>query len=147
MRARATSLVLCLGVLLAACGSAEVADPAAAPTSMPSVSAESSPTPTGSPTPMPAPTPPPPPPAAPAQAAVTIADFEYAPDPIEVAVGGTVTWTNQDSTAHTATISGGPNTGAISRDQSASLTFDTAGTYDYVCQFHPGSMTGTVVVR
>ena len=79
---------------------------------------------------------------------MTIADFDYAPDPVEVAVGGTVTWTNQDSTAHTATVDGGgPNTGPIKGGAAATLTFDTPGTFTYVCQFHPGSMTGTVVVR
>ncbi len=50
-------------------------------------------------------------------------------------------------TAHTATVDGGPNTSTISGGSSASLTFATPGTYDYVCQFHPGSMTGTVIVR
>lgn len=109
------------------------------------------PTPTRSPAPAPEPEPtrtaPPPPPDAPATATVTIADFDYAPDPVEIAAGGTITWTNQDSTAHTATVSGGPGTGAISGGASASLTLEAPGTYDYVCQFHPGSMTGTIVVR
>ncbi len=58
-----------------------------------------------------------------------------------------MTWANEDSTAHTATVSGGPETGAIGGGASGSITFDAAGTYDYVCQFHPGSMSGTVVVR
>ena len=31
----------------------------------------------------------------------------YTPNPITVAVGGTVTWTNNDSTTHTSTANGG----------------------------------------
>ncbi len=37
------------------------------------------------------------------EVAVDIKDFTYSPDPVMIAVGGTVTWTNQDSVPHTAT--------------------------------------------
>lgn len=161
------ALLLTTAVLLAACGTDGVAPPAAdtvtaspsaseAPSpdtarsersTPPSPSAEPTPsTPPSSPT-SPPPTEAEPEPAAPPAADVAIVDFDYAPDPVEVTVGGTVTWTNQDSTAHTATVSGGPDTGAIAAGSSGSITFTTPGTYDYVCQFHPGSMAGTVVVR
>lgn len=143
---------LCLTVLLAACRSDPVVDRAidtSPPPTTETSTAESSPSPT-TPRDTSAPAAPPDPqptPEAPGQVTVTIADFAYAPDPIQVAVGGSVTWTNEDTTAHTATVSGGgPNTGAISRGASATLVFDRAGTYTYVCQFHPGSMTGTVTV-
>jgi hypothetical protein len=56
-----------------------------------------------------------------------------------------VTWTNSDGATHTATGSGF-DTGNISGGSSASVTFDTAGTFAYHCSIH-SSMTGTVVVQ
>ena len=71
----------------------------------------------------------------------------YAPNPITVAVGSTVTWTNTDSTAHTASSDTGVfNSGTIPPGGSANFTFSTAGTYPYHCNFHPG-MVGSVVVQ
>ena len=64
---------------------------------------------------------------------------------ITIAVGGTVTWTNTDNQAHTATSSGNFDTGSIDPDATASVTFDEPGTYTYICSFHP-FMTGTVTV-
>ena len=34
---------------------------------------------------------------------VDIKDFTYVPDPVEIPVGATVTWTNSDTAPHTAT--------------------------------------------
>lgn len=81
--------------------------------------------------------------------AVTIKDFAYSPNPIEVPVGGTVTWTNEDGVPHTATAVGDKavlQSGAIASGASYSQTFDTAGSYDYYCEFHP-NMKGTIVVE
>jgi plastocyanin len=63
-----------------------------------------------------------------------------------VAVGTTVTWTNQDSTAHTVTANDGSfDSGPIQPGKSFSHTFSTAGTVAYHCKIHP-SMTATVTV-
>jgi len=78
--------------------------------------------------------------------AVEIRDFAYDPDPIEVAAGTTLAWTNQDDVPHTATAEDGSfDTGRIDTGQDGSATFDQPGTYAYVCTFHP-KMAGTVVV-
>jgi plastocyanin len=69
----------------------------------------------------------------------------YSPSPISVAVGGTVTWTNNDSTTHTAT-SNVFDSGAIAPGASFSYKFPAAGTYTYHCTIHPG-MVGTVNVQ
>ena len=84
-------------------------------------------------------------PAVPGEA--TIADFAYTPEPISVAVGGTVTWTNLDNQAHTVTSNdGGPlSSGNIPSDGTYEGTFDTAGTFNYICALHP-FMKGTVEV-
>jgi plastocyanin len=81
-----------------------------------------------------------------ADGAVTIAGFAFDPTTITVQVGDSVTWTNQDSTAHTATASGAFDTGNIASSASKSITFATAGTFAYHCTIHP-TMTGTVVVQ
>ncbi len=82
-----------------------------------------------------------------ADSTVTIAGFAFSPATVTIQVGDTVTWTNNDSTAHTATS--GDNsiaTGNIATGESASVTFIAAGSYAYVCSIHP-QMAGTVVVQ
>lgn len=83
-----------------------------------------------------------------ATSAVEIKDFTYNPPTIEVPVGGSVTWTNQDNAPHTATalerevLQSGP----IAFGESFTQTFDTAGTFDYFCEFH-ANMKGSIVVE
>lgn len=79
---------------------------------------------------------------------VEIANFAFSPANITVKQGTTVTWTNNDSTVHTATSTDGPagfDSGNLSRGESFSFTFEAAGTYNYICTPHP-SMTGTITV-
>jgi plastocyanin len=70
----------------------------------------------------------------------------YSPSPINISAGGTVTWTNNDNTTHTATDAGTFDSGAIAPGASFSHTFPTAGTFTYHCSIHPG-MVGTVTVQ
>jgi len=83
------------------------------------------------------------------QNTVAIKDFAFTPSSITVKKGTTVTWTNQDSTPHTVTSSGSGEKAMDSQDLAQggtySVTFDTAGTYEYFCTIHP-NMTGTVTV-
>ena len=78
--------------------------------------------------------------------AIDIAGFKFGPPELDIAVGDTVTWTNSDAQAHTATASGTFDTGSIAPGKSATATFDTAGTFAYICSFHP-FMKGTIVVK
>jgi plastocyanin len=83
---------------------------------------------------------------APRAAKVEIVDFAYDPDPVTVQVGGKVIWLNQDSAAHTATAEDGSfDTGTLEEGKLKSETFKQAGTYEYICQIHPG-MHGVVEV-
>src|SRR5262249_41463912 len=76
-----------------------------------------------------------------------LATRAYAPDDLSVAVGTTVTWTNNDSIAHTSTSDvSGWNSGLVAPGGHFSFTFQTAGTFAYHCTIHPG-MIGTVVAR
>jgi plastocyanin len=77
---------------------------------------------------------------------VEIVDFEYEPDPVTVAVGGKVTWLNQDSAPHTATAEDESfDTGTLDEGKLGSATFKEAGSFSYICTIHP-MMEGTVEV-
>jgi plastocyanin len=76
---------------------------------------------------------------------VAIADFTFTPPTIEVPVGGSVVWTNNDAQQHTATSAGNFDAGAIQPGGTATVAFESAGTFAYICSFHP-FMMGTVVV-
>jgi plastocyanin len=81
-----------------------------------------------------------------ASSSVTIKDFSFGPSSITVQVGDTVSWANQGNQPHTATAGDGSfDTGRLSRGQSGSHTFTSAGTFSYICSIHP-FMKGTVVV-
>ena len=77
----------------------------------------------------------------------------FDPNPVTIAMGGTVTWENVDNAAHTVT-SGSPADGPdgvfdssliMAGGATFSHTFDDAGTYDYFCMVHPW-MAGSVIV-
>lgn len=75
---------------------------------------------------------------------VAISGFAFGPEALQVAVGSTVTWTNEDNAAHT--VDGGElDSDSIGKGQTFEHTFETAGTFDYVCAFHP-FMKGSVEV-
>jgi plastocyanin len=78
----------------------------------------------------------------------------FQPNPVNIKVGTTVTWTNTDSTPHTITSGTGPSdsnqgkefdSNILGPGQSFSHTFTTAGTFSYFCKIHP-MMTGQVNV-
>jgi plastocyanin len=71
----------------------------------------------------------------------------YSPSPLTVAVGTTVTWTNNDVATHDAKAdNGGFTTPLISPGSSAAVKLSTAGSFVYHCTIHPG-MVGTIVVQ
>lgn len=77
---------------------------------------------------------------------VTIEDFAYSAPVLEIAAGTTVTWTNLDGSAHTVSqVGGGVESGKIDPGATFSFTFDTAGAYEYFCQYHP-NMKATINV-
>jgi plastocyanin len=77
---------------------------------------------------------------------VSIIDFSFQPATIEVAIGSTVTWTNDDSVDHTVTATEGSfNSGVMGAGDAFAQTFDTPGTFEYFCAIHP-SMQGAIIV-
>ena len=76
----------------------------------------------------------------------TLTNTAFGTNPLVVAVGSTVTWTNNDAIAHDSVADGGMwNSGILSPGQSFPFRFTTAGTFTYKCTIHP-NMVGTVTV-
>jgi predicted secreted protein with PEFG-CTERM motif len=77
----------------------------------------------------------------------------FIPNIATVVIGGTVTWENGDTAAHTSTAgsategpSGVWDSSLIMAGSSFSHTFDAEGSFDYFCMVHPW-MAGTVIVE
>lgn len=73
-----------------------------------------------------------------------------------IGVNNTVTWVNQDTTDHTATftiVPSGVTPGSVTAGDVppgtsfGPIAFTVPGTYHYHCQFHPGWMRGTIIVK
>jgi plastocyanin len=78
--------------------------------------------------------------------ATEIRQFAYRPGRIEVPLGTTVTWTNQDGAQHSVTSANGAfDSGLFAQGGTFSREFHSAGEFAYFCTRHP-SMTGTVTV-
>jgi len=79
--------------------------------------------------------------------AIEIKDYAYSPADLSVAKGTTVTFSNGDSTNHTATATDATalDTGTIAPGKSKAVTLETAGTFQYFCAFHP-FMKGKITV-
>src|SRR5262249_36506131 len=77
---------------------------------------------------------------------VAMINFSFSPASVTISVGGTVTWTNNDDAPHNATADDGSfKTPDINKGQTASHTFNTPGTFSYICTIHP-NMHGTIRV-
>ena len=88
----------------------------------------------------------PPAPTAPATASIHLAGARFAPASATIAVGGTVTWTNDDGSKHTVTADNASfDSGSLNAGATFAHTFTAAGTYAYGCDFH-GNMRGTIIV-
>lgn len=89
--------------------------------------------------------------------ASTTGDKAFSPNPLNIKVGDSVTWTNDDSTVHTVTSGTGPTDPNMGKEFDSGLstlmspgdtftfTFGKAGEFPYLCAVHP-TMIGTVNV-
>jgi quinohemoprotein ethanol dehydrogenase len=76
-----------------------------------------------------------------------VLDFRFDPTRIQVPVGTTVSWENQGGTIHTVTAQNNAfDSGDMPAGATFVYTFDTAGSYIYVCSPHPW-MIGEVLVQ
>src|SRR5262249_8878309 len=76
---------------------------------------------------------------------IVIKKFKFAPEMMEVNVGDTITWKNEDIVPHIVT---GPKFKSKSLDQGESWTYtaEQKGEFPYYCRFHP-TMKGKVIVH
>lgn len=79
---------------------------------------------------------------------VDIKDFAFNPASLEINVGDTVTWTNNDSAPHNVvSVSRKELSSAIlSKGQTFSHTFTATGTFEYLCTIHP-NMKAAIIVK
>ncbi|MEP7246878.1 MAG: cupredoxin family copper-binding protein [Gammaproteobacteria bacterium] len=80
---------------------------------------------------------------------ITIGNFTFSPATLEVPVGTTLLWVNEDDVPHVVIGSdpGSPvKSPALDTDGQYSLLMDHPGTYRYFCSLHP-HMTGTIIVK
>jgi plastocyanin len=82
----------------------------------------------------------------PGQVQASIVDFGYTPNPINIAVGTAVRWTNNGGIVH-STTGDDWDSGILDGGQTFTYTFTEAGSFDYFCTVHPGLMEGTVNVN
>ena len=80
-------------------------------------------------------------------------NISFMPDAKTISTGTTITWINKDASSHTVT-SGAPgsptglfDSGSIGQDEQFSYTFNSAGTFNFYCSFHPDQMQGTITVQ
>jgi plastocyanin len=95
--------------------------------------------------------------------AASLEDRAYSPNPINIKVGDTIVWTNNDTSDtpfHTVTSGTGPDdenkgqefdsglsvaTALMTKGTTFTHMFDVAGEFPYFCQLHP-TMIGKVIV-
>lgn len=78
---------------------------------------------------------------------VAIADGQFIPAQLTIAVGTSVTWNNQDQRDHSIVADDGSfSSGNLKPGRSFSHRFETPGSFGYRCALHPRER-GVVVVR
>jgi plastocyanin len=79
---------------------------------------------------------------------LTAANFAFQPESLTAAVGDTIEFTNEDDAKHNITAEDAGLDEDV--DAASSTTVDLAdvepGTYDFICEYHPDSMKGTLEV-
>lgn len=93
--------------------------------------------------------------------AIVIKLIAFQPAQVEIPVGGTVTWRQEDVATHTvtsgrvdqtggtvtATADGKFDSGNITKGQDFQFTFSEPGQFAFYCAIHPATMTGIVTVK
>lgn len=81
-------------------------------------------------------------------ATLTAVGFAWDPTDLSVAAGGSIELVNEDDAKHNLTIEGEGVDEDV--DPNGSVTVDlgdvAAGSYEFVCEYHPDTMTGTLEV-
>lgn len=85
-------------------------------------------------------------PTAPAGTSVRMAGTRFEPSTLTIRVGETVRWFNDDALPHTVSATDGSwDSGNLAPGASFERGFESAGSFPYICRYHPG-MVGNVEV-
>jgi plastocyanin len=77
---------------------------------------------------------------------VRIRDLQYQPANVNLKIGQSVTWINADDRDHTVTaVDNSFDSGNLKPGASYTFRFNKAGSFQYVCTYHP-RMRGSVQV-
>ena len=82
---------------------------------------------------------------APAAATIELKPTTFEPEDVTVSVGETVRWKWGGGVQHD--VEGEGFKSKLQSRGEFDHTFDTAGTFEYKCNVHPSTMTGTVTVQ
>jgi len=77
---------------------------------------------------------------------VLMKSIAFEPQQVSVHVGDTLKWANQDIVAHTATAKDKSWDINVLPGKSGQMVVKAAGTFDYICRYHP-NMTGKIIVE
>lgn len=77
---------------------------------------------------------------------ISIKGLQFVPQRLDVAVGDTVIWKNDDIVPHTATAQKVFDSRNIAVGESWKLVVKDKGSHAYICSFHP-TMKGELVVK
>jgi len=77
---------------------------------------------------------------------VSIENFEFGPLFVNINIGESIAWKNEDSVIHDVTMDNGLFDVDINPGENFTYTFNNIGTYEYHCDIHP-SMKGTIKVE
>ncbi|MDQ1914562.1 plastocyanin/azurin family copper-binding protein [Paenibacillus sp. GD4] len=79
---------------------------------------------------------------------IEISGFKFSQEELTIEAGSTVTFTNLDSVKHNAvSVDGSFHTDLIAKGESANVTFDKPGVYEYFCEPHKSRMKGKIIVK
>ncbi|MEY1555715.1 cupredoxin family copper-binding protein [Yoonia sp. R2331] len=77
---------------------------------------------------------------------VTIQNMAFTPANLSIKAGDSVTFVNMDNMRHSATdLNKAWDTGLLANGQSATITFNAAGSFNYRCTPH-GNMRGSITI-
>jgi plastocyanin len=80
---------------------------------------------------------------------LTAADFAWDPGSLTASAGSSIELVNEDDAKHNLTIEEAGVDEDVAPNDSLTVGLDDveAGTYDFVCEYHPDTMTGTLEVE
>jgi plastocyanin len=76
---------------------------------------------------------------------VIITNFAFQPQKLNVLIGTTITWTNDDPAPHRITFADFSSQ-ILNTGDTYKYIFTQSGTFDYYCSLHP-TMTGQIIVQ